>query len=60
MSTTKRNKSSEDIAETVKQFLKEHPDVRQAIEQFGLTLDQYQRALEAQQKPVLYNGTSTM
>jgi hypothetical protein len=54
------NESSEYLAEVARRFLEEHPDVRHAQEQFGLSLHQYRQALATQQKPVLSNGTSTM
>ena len=41
-------------------FLEKHPEVKQMLELFGISNDQYRQYLAAQRGPVYYTTTSTV
>ncbi|HMD90001.1 MAG TPA: hypothetical protein VKF38_12645 [Anaerolineaceae bacterium] len=48
-----------DLNEFTKQFLKDHPEAKEALDLFGITYTHYQQFLTAQNMPVFYTASST-
>ncbi len=45
--------------EEVKKFLKEHPEIQEGLELFGITHELYLQYLLAQRQPIFYTSDST-
>jgi len=47
------------IDRAVEEFAREHPDVMEALEVFGIATSEYERALRALHPSATYTGSST-
>jgi len=50
---------SQTIEQVAQKFMQENPEVIEALEVFGITPAEYERALRALHPPVTYTGYST-
>ncbi len=54
------NRMRQTLYQQLADFKRQNPKVVEAMELFGITLIQYQRALEALYNPRIYQSTSTV
>ena len=60
MSGQKKRKPDPELDKFARNFLRDHPEAKQALEFFGIAYERYQLYLAAQWGPKFYTASSTV